>query len=74
MDACPPPCGDWILMAATLVAIQLSKGLTVDEMALMSAFFGVLGSDLGFLAITRAEKDDEPDSNKGCRTQENRLD
>lgn len=50
--------GDWILMAATLASIQLAKGQTEDELALMSSFFSVLGSSLGFLAITRFKQQD----------------
>lgn len=55
MAECSPPYGEWILTAATLASIQLAQGQTVDQLALMSSFFGVLGNNLGFLAITRAK-------------------
>lgn len=74
MAGCPSPSGEWILMAATLAAIQLSQGRTVDELALMSSFFGVLGNDLGFLAITRVEEDEDSASKKDCKTKGNKLD
>jgi len=60
MAGCSPPSGEWVLIAATLAAIQLAQGQTVEQLALMSSFFGVLGNNLGFLAITRAETKGEP--------------
>jgi hypothetical protein len=50
-----PLSGEWALIAATLAAIQLAQGQTVDQLAFMASFFGVLGNNLGLLAITRAE-------------------
>ncbi len=47
------PSGEWILIAATLVSIQLAQGRTEEELALMAAFFTVLGDSLALLAITR---------------------
>ncbi len=52
------PSSDWILMVVTLAAIQLSKGQSNDQLAFMSSFFSLLGSNLGFLAVTRFEDDE----------------
>lgn len=47
------PSGEWLLIASTLVSIQLAQGRTEDELALMAAFFTVLGDSLALMAITR---------------------
>lgn len=60
MAGCTTPSGEWVLIAATLAAIQLAQGQTVDQLAFMASFFGVLGNNLGLLAITRADAKEEP--------------
>lgn len=60
MARCGPPSGEWALIAATLAAIQLSQGQSVDQLAFMASFFGVLGNNLGMLALTHAERREEP--------------
>jgi hypothetical protein len=72
MAGCSPPPGDWLIMAVTLAAIQLSHGKTVDELALMSSFFSLLSSSLGFLAVTRFEDDDLP-LNNDCKADEKKI-
>lgn len=47
------PSGEWLLIASTLVSIQLAQGRTEEELALMAAFFTVLGDSLALMAITR---------------------
>ena len=55
MAANCPPSGEWLLIAALLVSIQLAQGRSEDELALISSFFSVVGSNLAFIAVTRAE-------------------
>lgn len=47
------PSGEWLLIASTLVSIQLARGRTEEDLALMAAFFTVLGDSLALMAITR---------------------
>lgn len=63
------PSGEWILIAATLVSIQLAQGRSEDELALMAAFFTVLGDSLALLAITRPAPEEKTD----CAPAEKRV-
>jgi len=41
-----------LLLLATLASIQLSQGLTDDQIELLAAFFEVLGDNLALLIAT----------------------
>lgn len=43
---------DALLLLASLVSIQLSKELNADELAVLSAFFTVLGDNLALLSLS----------------------
>ena len=47
------PSGEWLLIASTLVSIQLAQGRSEEELSIMGAFFTVLGDSLAHMAITR---------------------
>lgn len=42
------------MLLAALVAFQLAQGRSADQLALISAFFEVLGDDLALLAAQRS--------------------
>jgi hypothetical protein len=51
MEACPErSSGDALLIAATAASIAIAKGKTADELAILAAFFTVLGDSLALLA------------------------
>jgi hypothetical protein len=53
MKPCPEQSsGDALLLAATATSIALAKGRTEDELAVLAAFFTVLGDSLALLATT----------------------
>lgn len=43
--------GEFLLTAGTALAIEMSRQLTAEEMALLAAFFTVLGDQLALLAL-----------------------
>lgn len=47
------PSGELLLVIAALVSLQLAEGRTADQLELLSAFFEVLGDNLGLLAARR---------------------
>ncbi|MBO5034722.1 MAG: hypothetical protein J6C43_03830 [Oscillospiraceae bacterium] len=42
---------DALVLLAALSSIQLSKGLTSEQLELLSAFFEILGDNLALLAL-----------------------
>lgn len=42
---------DALVLLAALSSIQLSKGLTTEQLGLLSAFFNCLGDNLALLAL-----------------------
>lgn len=42
---------DALVLLAALASIRMAKGLTSDQLELLSAFFEVLGDDLALLAL-----------------------
>ncbi len=40
-----------LLLLATLISIQMARGLPREQVELLSAFFEVLGDDLALLAL-----------------------
>lgn len=56
MGRCPDrSSGDVLLAAATAVSIAIAQGKTTDEIAVLAAFFNVLGESLDFLALHAPE-------------------
>lgn len=54
MAACGSgPSGEFLLIVATIVSIQLGQGRSAEELGLLAAFFTVLGDNLALLAVTR---------------------
>lgn len=45
---------DALVLLAALSSIQLSKGLTAEQIGLMAAFFTCLGDNLALLALQSA--------------------
>lgn len=43
---------DALLLLASLLSIQLSKGLNAEELAVLSAFFTILGDNLALLSLS----------------------
>jgi hypothetical protein len=51
MKPCPEDSsGEALLIAATATSIAIAKGKTEDELAILAAFFTVLGDSLALLA------------------------
>lgn len=48
---------DGLLLLAALASIQLSRGLTASQIALLAAFFTVLGDNLALLALRTADEE-----------------
>lgn len=48
---------DALVLLAALSSIQLSKGLTSEQLELLSAFFEILGDNLALLALQSNNKD-----------------
>lgn len=46
--------GEGLVLLATLVAFQLAQGRSADQLALIGAFFNVLGDDLALIAAQRS--------------------
>lgn len=53
MKDCGGPAGEFLLIIAAIVSIQLSQGRTVDEIVLLSAFLEVVGDNLALIAARR---------------------
>ncbi|MCI2106364.1 MAG: hypothetical protein LKK00_06530 [Intestinimonas sp.] len=49
------PGGEALLLLATAVAAQLAMGRTEEQVAVMAAFFAVLGDSLALLALEAPE-------------------
>lgn len=47
------PSGCELVTLANVLAIQLSQGLTAEELAILGGFFNSLGDNLGLLAATK---------------------
>lgn len=45
-----------LLLLATLLSIQMAQGLNDEDLALLAAFFTVLGDNLALLALRQEEK------------------
>ena len=61
-----PSNGDTIVLAAAAAAIQISRGKSVEDLGLMSAFFGSLASNLALIALkSPADITSEQNPNKG---------
>lgn len=43
---------DTLVLIASLVSIQLSKEMNSDQLALLSAFFAILGDNLALLSLS----------------------
>lgn len=46
--------GEGLVLLAALVAFQLAQGRSADQLALIGAFFNVLGDDLTLMAAQRS--------------------
>ncbi len=44
-------CNKGLLLLATLASIQVSRGLSPDQIELLAAFFEVMGDNLALLAL-----------------------
>lgn len=49
--------GDGLLTAAAALSIAISKGKTLEELEVLSAFFTVLGDSLALLALHLPQND-----------------
>ncbi len=58
--------GEFLLAAATALSIQISHERTVDEVALLAAFFTVLGDQLALLALKMPPANQETKGSPGC--------
>lgn len=52
------PSGEFLIIVAALVSFQLAQGRTADELAVIAAFFDILGDNLALLAATRPAASD----------------
>lgn len=52
--------GEFLLTAGTALAIEMSRTMTAEELALLAAFFTVLGDQLALLALKKPEDDQSP--------------
>lgn len=48
---------DALVLLAALASVQLAKGLTVEQLGLLAAFFTVLGDNLALLALSAPSED-----------------
>lgn len=48
---------DGLLLLAALVSIQMAQELTSEQLALLAAFFTVLGDNLALLALRAGEEE-----------------
>lgn len=51
------PDGETLVALGMAVAVQLAQGRSLDELELLSAFFEVLGDNLGLIAARRASQE-----------------
>ncbi len=49
--ACSGPSGEFLLGTATVLAIQIAKERTAEDLQLLAAFFTVLGDQLALLSL-----------------------
>lgn len=54
MASTPIPSGEALVILATVFALQLAQGRTPEQLALISAFFNVLGDNLALIAARRS--------------------
>lgn len=47
---------DGLVLLAALASIQLSQGLTAEQIELLAVFFNVLGNNLALLALRAGEE------------------
>ena len=47
------PSGEFLLATTTLISLQLSSGLTVDELGVLAAFLTTIADNLALIATTR---------------------
>lgn len=52
MNCAQSPDGSTLLLLAAVVSLQLAQGRSTDDLALMGAFFTVLGDNLSLLAAS----------------------
>jgi hypothetical protein len=52
--------GEFLVLVAALVSIQMAQGRSTDEIDLLAAFFTVLGDNLALISTRRAQQDPEP--------------
>lgn len=52
MNQCPKTDGSTLLLLAAVVSFQLAQGRSADDLALMGAFFTVLGDNLALLSAS----------------------
>lgn len=52
--------GEFLVLVAALVSIQMAQGRSTDEIDLLAAFFTVLGDNLALIPTRRAQQDPEP--------------
>lgn len=45
--------GEELILLGSLLSFEIAKGKTVEELALLAAFFTVLGDNLALLTTTR---------------------
>ena len=55
MNCAQSPDGSTLLLLAAVVSLQLAQGRSTDDLALMGAFFTVLGDNLSLLAASRPQ-------------------
>lgn len=55
-----------LVTLANVVSLQLSQGLTPDEIAILGGFFNSLGDNLGIIAATQARNTSQNNPNVSC--------
>lgn len=64
MSKCYRSSGELLPVLTSLVSVQLARGLSDRDLALVAAFFTTLGDNLALIAVTREEPEQTEQTSK----------